>query len=290
MPKVRKAIIAAAGLGTRFLPQTKAMPKEMLPVLDKPVIQIIVEDIVAGGIEDIIIVTGAQKRALEDHFDRSDELERELRERGKDKEASEIRHIADMANFVYVRQKGEPKGNALPVLNSRHLIGDEPFLVYFADDFFRSEIPQTKQLINAYEKSGNSTISLLKVNKNESEKWGMVESSSIENDLVRIKSLVEKPKPEDSPSDIASVSGYLLTPDILPFVERVSASPRGELELPSAINEYAKSNPVDGIFIKGKRYDTGSKLGWLEAVVDAGLENPEIGERFEKYLRSRFES
>ena len=176
MKKPTKAIIAAAGLGTRFLPQTKAMPKEMLPIIDKPVIQIIVEQLVASGVQDIIIVTGSTKRAIEDHFDRSDELENELRSRGKDELAEQIKSIAEMANFIYVRQKGSPKGNARPLLNAAHLLGkDEPFYMFFADDFFRSEIPHAKQLCEVYEKTGQSVISLIKVAKEDSNKYGMAD-------------------------------------------------------------------------------------------------------------------
>src|ERR1700712_4640375 len=174
MKPVRKAIIAAAGSGTRFLPQTKAMPKEMLPIIDRPVIQLIVEEAVAAGVTEIIIVTGSTKRAIEDHFDRSDELEAELRERGKGDKADEIKAIAELANFVYIRQKGTPKGNARPILNARHLINDdEPFFVFFADDFFRSDVPRAKQLLDAYEKTGKSVISLIEIDKKDADKYGM---------------------------------------------------------------------------------------------------------------------
>lgn len=173
-PNVRKAIIAAAGLGTRFLPQTKAMPKEMLPIIDKPVIQIIVEEAVSAGVTDIIIVTGSTKRAIEDHFDRAVELEYELKNKGKDELAMQIKQIAEMANFVYIRQKGEPRGNARPVLNASHLLGDEPFFVFFADDFFRSSVPRAKQLLDAYLQTGSSIVSAIEVEKSDADKYGMI--------------------------------------------------------------------------------------------------------------------
>ena len=169
-----KAIICAAGLGTRFLPQTKAMPKEMLPIVDRPVIQLIVEEVVAAGVTEVIIVTGSTKRSIEDHFDRSDEMEAELREKGKNDKADEIKRIAELANFIYVRQKGTPKGNARPVLNAQHLIDDdEPFFVFFADDFFRSDVPRADQLLNAHKRTGKSVISLIEIDKNDADKYGM---------------------------------------------------------------------------------------------------------------------
>ncbi len=194
-PKVRKAIIAAAGLGTRFLPQTKAMPKEMLPIIDKPVIQIIVEEAVSAGVTDIIIVTGSTKRAIEDHFDRAVELEYELKNKGKDDLAKQIKQIAEIANFVYIRQKGEPRGNARPVLNASHLLGDEPFFVFFADDFFRSNVPRAKQLLNAYLQTGASIISAIEVEKSDADKYGMIKlGNQINNGLYQVEELVARPK------------------------------------------------------------------------------------------------
>jgi UTP--glucose-1-phosphate uridylyltransferase len=287
---VTKAIIAAAGLGTRFLPQTKAMPKEMLPIIDKPVIQLIVEDAVASGITDIIIVTGSTKRAIEDHFDRSIELEEALIKKGKDNLAKEIRSVAEMANFIYLRQKGEPKGNARPLLNAAHLLGDEPFLMFFADDFFRSDVPHAKQLIEAYEKVGESVISLIEVPKSEADKWGMVAvSDQVDDKTHKITQLVEKPGPEKAPSNFASISGYLLTPEIVPLVEKLKPSSRGEIEMPEAINELAQSGKVYGKFIEGVRHDTGDKQSYLQAVVDTALEDERLGADFRAYLEKRLE-
>jgi len=284
-----KAIICAAGLGTRFLPQTKAMPKEMLPIVDKPVIQLIVEQAVAAGVTDIIIVTGSTKRAIEDHFDRSDELERDLREKGKDDKADQIEAIANLANFVYVRQKGTPKGNARPILNARHLINDdEPFYVFFADDFFRSEVAWPIQLRDAYNKTGKSVISLIEVDKKDADKYGMAEiGGEVSDRLFRLKSLVEKPGEANAPSNYASVGSYLLTPDIIPLIAREKVGKGGEITLADSINELATQGEVYGCFIEGVWHDTGDQLKYLKAVVDVALESPEYGQAFNDYLKMR---
>ncbi|HMI08777.1 MAG TPA: UTP--glucose-1-phosphate uridylyltransferase [Candidatus Saccharimonadales bacterium] len=284
-----KAIICAAGLGTRFLPQTKAMPKEMLPIIDRPVIQLIVEEAVAAGVTDIIIVTGSTKRAIEDHFDRSDELEAELREKGKDDKADQIKAISEMANFIYVRQKGLPKGNARPVLNATHLIDDEPFFVFFADDFFRSEIPRAIQLRDAYERNGGkSVISLIEVDKKDADKYGM---AAIGDDLggktFKITELVEKPGEANTPSTFASVGGYLLTPDILPIIAEEKVDKNGEITLVDSINELAQKDAVYGQFIDGVWHDTGDQLKYIKAVVDVALESDEYGVQLAEYLKNR---
>jgi UTP--glucose-1-phosphate uridylyltransferase len=285
---VRKAIIAAAGLGTRFLPQTKAMPKEMLPIIDKPVIQLIVEEAVAAGVTDIIIVTGSTKRAIEDHFDRAVELEDDLRAKGKEKEARQIKEIAELANFVYVRQKGETRGNALPVINSAHLLGDEPFFVFFADDFFRSDIPRAVQLIEAFKQTGKSVISAINVDIKDSDKYGMIKvGNRLNSDTMRVVELIEKPGPEYAPSNIASVGGYLLTPAILPLLSSVKVSKRGEIELSEAINQLAKRDEVYCKKITGAYHDTGNKQKYLEALIDTALNHKEIAKPLRKYLEKR---
>ena len=284
-----KAIIAAAGLGTRFLPQTKAMPKEMLPIIDKPVIQIIVEQLVASGVTDVIIVTGSTKRAIEDHFDRSDELENELRHKGKEKLAIEIEKIAELANFIYVRQKGSPKGNARPLLNASHLLdGDEPFFMFFADDFFRSEIPHAEQLRKVYEETGASVISLIPVESAETSKYGIADiAKKHSDDYAQIKRLVEKPGPALAPSNYAAVGGYLLTPDILPIVAKEVPGHNNELVLADSINELAQKKAVYGKFIQGVYHDAGDKASYLRAIVDHALADPKLGKDFEAYLRAR---
>lgn len=289
MKQPTKAIICAAGLGTRFLPQTKAMPKEMLPIIDRPVIQLIVEEAVAAGVTEIIIVTGSTKRAIEDHFDRSDELESELREKGKHDKADEIKAIAELANFIYIRQKGTPKGNARPILNAQHLIDDdEPFFVFFADDFFRSTVPRAVQLKNAYERTGKSVISLIEVDTKDADKYGM---AAIGDDLgdrtFRLNELVEKPGAEHTPSTFASVGGYLLTPDILPIIAKETLGKGGEITLADSINELAQTDAVYGQFIEGIWHDTGDQLKYLKAVVDVALESDIYGEAFADYLKNR---
>lgn len=285
---VRKAVIAAAGLGTRFLPQTKAMPKEMLPVIDKPVIQLIVEEAVAAGVTDIIIVTGATKRAIEDHFDRAAELEDELKRKGKEKQARQIKDIAELANFVYIRQKGSPSGNARPVLNAAHMLDSEPFFVFFADDFFRSHVPRAKQLLEIYQETGKSVISAHRVPKKDADKYGMIKlGKQLSDNAFVVKELVEKPGEDKTPSDIASVGGYLLTPDIMPIVAEEKVSERGEVELSQAINRLAQKETVYCCDVVGVYHDTGSKIGYLEALVDTALTHPEIGLTFRRYLEKR---
>lgn len=291
MKQPTKAIICAAGLGTRFLPQTKAMPKEMLPIIDRPVIQLIVEEAVAAGVTDIIIVTGSTKRAIEDHFDRSDELETELREKGKDAKADEIKKIAELANFIYVRQKGSPKGNARPILNVQHLIDDdEPFFVFFADDFFRSEVPRATQLLNAYTQTGKSVISLIEVDKKDADKYGMAAiGNKVSDRTFEIKQLIEKPGETDAPSNFASVGGYLLTPNILPIIAEEKTDKNGEITLADSINELAQSDTVYGQFIDGVWHDTGDQLKYLKAVVDTALESDKYGAAFADYLKNRLQ-
>jgi UTP--glucose-1-phosphate uridylyltransferase len=289
MKQPTKAIICAAGLGTRFLPQTKAMPKEMLPLIDRPVIQVIVEQAVAAGVTEIIIVTGSTKRSIEDHFDRSDELESELRERGKHDKADEIQRIAELANFVYLRQKGSPKGDARPILNARHLIADdEPFFVFFADDFFRSKTPWPVQLKEAYEKTGKSVISLIEVDKKDADKYGMVSLADETSDTIfKLSGLVEKPGEANAPSNFASVGSYLLTSEIWQYLEQEKVGASGEIGLAESLGELAESGNLYGRFIEGVWHDTGDQLKYIKAVVDLALESPEYGQALSDYLRER---
>lgn len=289
MKQPTKAIICAAGLGTRFLPQTKAMPKEMLPLIDRPVIQVIVEQAVAAGVKDIIIVTGSTKRAIEDHFDRSDELEAELREKGKNDKADEIKHIAELANFVYVRQKGSPKGNARPILNARRLIDDdEPFYVFFADDFFRSETPWPQQLKDAYQETGKTVISLINVDKKDADKYGMASLTDQKSDrLFKLSGLIEKPGADNTPSTFASVGSYLLTPDIWQYLEEEKVGKGGEIGLADSLNELAQKGDVYGYFIDGVWHDTGDQLKYIKAVIDLALESEDYGAELTDYLKQR---
>lgn len=292
MKQPTKAIICAAGLGTRFLPQTKAMPKEMLPLIDRPVIQVIVEQAVAAGVTEIIIVTGTTKRAIEDHFDRSDELEAELREKGKHDKADEIKRIAELANFVYVRQKGSPKGNARPILNARHLIADdEPFFVFFADDFFRSDVAWPSQLKDAYNETGKTVISLIEVEKKDADKYGMASLSDQKSErLFKLSGLVEKPGEENTPSTFASVGSYLLTPEIWKYLEQEKVGKGGEIGLSDSLNELAEEGDVFGYFIDGVWHDTGDQLKYIKAVVDLALESEEYGQELTHYLKERLKN
>ncbi len=287
MKQPTKAIICAAGMGTRFLPQTKAMPKEMLPIIDRPVIQIIVEQAVQAGVTDVIIVTGSTKRAIEDHFDRNIELEDKLRSTGKSEMADQIKQIAELANFIYIRQKGEGYGSALAVLEAQHLIGDdEPFFVFFPDDYFRSDIPWPVQLKEAHEKTGKSVISLTEVARKDADKYGMVEvGQQVSERLFRLKNFVEKPGEKNTPSNFASAGSYLLTPDIMALLAQKKLGKTGEYMLPDSIIELMHSDEVYGCSIDGVWHDTGDHMKYLKTVVEEALVSPKFGKDFEQYLR-----
>jgi UTP--glucose-1-phosphate uridylyltransferase len=284
--KITKAIIPAAGFGTRFLPATKAQPKEMLPVVDKPVIQYVVEEAVAAGIEDIIMVTSWQKRTLEDHFDYSLELEKQLKDRGKLEQLEEVRRIAGMANFIYVRQKG-PYGNATPVISASHLVKNEPFAVLWGDEFFRSNPPRLKQMMEAYELYGKSIISAVRIpDKKDVSKYGIAEIEPVKNNIYKIKSLVEKPKPEEAPSNLATHGAYLFTPGIIDCLKEIKPGKDGELWLVDAIKLLMTKEDVYACEIKNSRYyDTGNKLEYLKACLDLALEREELREPLLEYIK-----
>lgn len=291
---VTKAIIPAAGLGTRFLPWTKAMPKEMLPIIDKPVIQLVVEDAVAAGVTDIIIVTGPTKRGIEDHFDRSDAMESDLIEKGKVEQAGIIKEIGEIANFVYVRQKGNPKGNARPILNARHLIDDdEPFFVFAADDFFSGGTlgkSRAQQMIEAYNKTGKTIVGLAEINREDSSKYGVAElGENLGDGLYELKGTVEKPKPEDAPSNFMIPMAYLLTPDIWPLLKREKVDDNGEIVTLESINDMmeATGEKVYGQVIDGTYRDTGSPIKYLETLFSITLEHPELGPDMWNYVRRK---
>lgn len=289
MKKIRKAVIPAAGFGTRFLPQTKAMPKEMLPIVDKPIIQYVVEECVASGIEDIIMVTNWQKRSIEDHFDYPYELEKRLTEWGKEKELEEIRRIAEMANFIYIRQKG-PYGNATPALCAEPAIEDEPFVVIWGDEFIYAEPPRLKQMIDVYNKYGGIVISGVRIaNKNDVSRYGIADIEPVgqEKSIFRIKSIVEKPKPQQAPSNLATHGAYILPPEIFEAIRSLKPGKGGEIWLVDAINIlHKKGMPVYACEIQnGKYYDTGNKLEYLKTVVEFALKNPDINGEFREYLK-----
>jgi UTP--glucose-1-phosphate uridylyltransferase len=286
--KIRKAVIAAAGMGTRFLPQTKAMPKEMLPIIDKPVIQLVVEGLVAAGVEDIIIVTGPTKRAIEDHFDRSLELEDELKEKGKDDIAEELKSIAKLANFVYIRQKGSPKGNGRPILNAAHMLGNEPFFFFFADDFFTGERSAAEQLLETYEKTGGPVVALRQVDGPEISSYGVASiSDRLDDNSLRINGLVEKPSLADAPSNLAVASGYLLTPDIIPILEQEKVGASGEIQITDAVDELTDKRDVYGRVIEGKYHDTGTPERYIETLIDIALDDDKLGPLLREHLRKK---
>ena len=286
MVKVKKLIIPVAGYGTRFLTATKAQPKEMLPVVDKPIVQYVVEDAVRSGIETIILVTGSGKRAVEDHFGYNYELQNFLRKAGKEEMRKEIKKIADMANFIYIRQKG-PYGNGTPVLCCKHLIGDEPFAVMWGDEFFYTKKkPQLKQLTEVYEKYGDPVLTAYGVSKKDTNKYGIIDGLEVEKDVLQVNTIVEKPGPEKAPSLLASLGGFVLTPDIFEELEKTKLGKGGELWLVDAIFKLSKKRPIYAKKIDGIYYDTGSKLGYLRANVELALTRPDLRADFRKYLKS----
>jgi UTP--glucose-1-phosphate uridylyltransferase len=288
MTQVRKAVIAAAGLGTRFLPQTKAMPKEMLPIIDKPVIQLVVEGLVEAGVEDIIIVTGPTKRAIEDHFDRSLELESELLQKDKTETADMLRDIARLANFVYIRQKGSPKGNARPILNASHMLGNEPFFFFFADDFFTGEVSTAKQLLDVYMKTGKSVVALREVPDSEISSYGIADViEKVGDSMVSVRGVVEKPDRSSAPSNLAVGSGYLLTPDILAILEQEKVGPDGEIRINDAFTELAEQGALYGFTINGEYHDTGNPDAYLRTVVDIALKDPKTADMLRSHLRGK---
>jgi UTP--glucose-1-phosphate uridylyltransferase len=289
---VRKAVIAAAGFGTRFLPQTKAMPKEMLPLVDKPIIQYIVEQLVEAGIEDIIIVTGYHKRSIEDHFDNlSADLRANLQQGGKDKLLEQTQKISNLANFAYIRQKG-PYGTATPVKNVAHLIGDEPFIYVFADDIMIAEPNCYKQMIAMHAKTGGSIVPCIKLtNDIEFERYGVVGGDAISSDVIKMDHIIEKPGRAQAPSDFGAVGGYLLTPDVFDYLQ---AGEQGlgegqEFYLTDSVIQpmLADGKAFHGCLIKNsKRYDTGNKLDYLKTVVDFALKHDDIKDDFAAYLKT----
>lgn len=289
MQKIRKAVIPAAGFGTRFLPQTKAMPKEMLPIVDKPVIQYVVEEAVSSGIEDVVIVTGALKRAIEDHFDVPNaDLLRNLEAGGKDELKDQVRKISELANFIYVRQKGL-YGNGTPVLAAEPIIENEPFAVLWGDEFIHAEHPRLAQMIEVHEKYGGVVISGVKIEKKEDlKRYGIADLEKVEGNVSKIKAIVEKPDPDQAPSNIATHGAYILPPEIFDALRDLEPGKGGEVWLVDAINHLRDSGvPIYAVEIEdGKYYDTGNKLEYMKTVVDMALKHPEINGSFKDYIKS----
>lgn len=288
MKKVRKAIIPAAGLGTRFLPATKAMPKEMLPIVDKPTIQYIVEEAVASGIEDIIIVTGKGKRAIEDHFDNAPELEQNLAEKGKLDLLEKVRYSSNLANIHYIRQK-EPKGLGHAVWCARNFIGDEPFAVLLGDDIVQSETPCLKQLINQYEDTFSSIIGVQRVPDNETHRYGIVDPITQDGRRYQVNNFVEKPEPGTAPSNLAIMGRYILTPEIFRFLDQQEIGAGGEIQLTDAIQKLNKIQRVFAYDFEGERYDVGEKIGFVKTTIEFALKDEELKPKVLEFLKGLVE-
>ena len=284
--KVKKAVFPVAGLGTRFLPATKSTPKEMLPLIDKPLVQYVVEEAVAAGIEQILFVTGRSKRAIEDHFDISFELEALLYDKGKDAELSQIRDIADMVNIFYVRQK-QALGLGHAILCAKEFIGTEPFAVLLGDDIIDAEKPCLGQLLDVYNKYRGPVLALEQVPMENISAYGCVKANTITDRVYEVVDMVEKPKQEDAPSDLAIIGRYILTPDIFPILEKQEPGKGGEIQLTDAIRKLAKDEAIYGCRFEGTRHDCGDKLGFLKATVDMALKREEFNGDFAEFLRKR---
>jgi UTP--glucose-1-phosphate uridylyltransferase len=288
--RVRKAVFPAAGLGTRFLPATKAQPKEMLPLVDKPIIQYGVEEAVASGVDNIILVTGRGKNAIEDHFDVSIELESFLEARGKGAQAAETRKISNMINFASLRQ-GEPLGLGHAVLVTREFVGDEPFAVILADDVIDADPPAVKQLVDVFERLNGPVLAVERVPKEDISNYGVIAidtdaSAQLGPGVYRVRDLVEKPSREEAPSNLAIIGRYVLTPDIFPALAATKSDRTGEIQLTNGLRELLKTRPIYACEVKGVRHDTGNKLGFLKAVVYFALKRPDLADRFAAYLAS----
>ena len=283
--KVRKAVFPAAGLGTRFLPATKASPKEMLPLVDKPLIQYVVEEAVASGIESVIVVTGRGKAAIEDHFDVSFELEKLLEERGKQEELEAVRAIAEMARISYVRQR-EALGLGHAVLQARDLVGDEPFAVMLSDDIIDSKRPALRQLLDVYEKYNAPVVAIMQVHGDAISRFGAVDVEEVEDGVYKIKDMVEKPPLAKAPSDLAIIGRYVLTPDIFDEIEKTQPGAIGEIQITDAMRSLLNRRPFYAVRFEGTRYDAGDKLGFLVATVEFALKHEDLASEFRDYLKS----
>jgi UTP--glucose-1-phosphate uridylyltransferase len=290
IPKVRKAVFPAAGLGTRFLPATKAQPKEMLPLVDKPLIQYGVEEVMHSGVQNIIIVTGRGKSSIEDHFDVSFELEHLLESRGKKDMLAAVRGISDMIDVSYVRQK-EALGLGHAVLRAKELVGNEPFAVVLSDDVIDAEIPCMRQLLDVYEYFGASVLALMEVPAENISAYGVVDAEPVAHNgsrdrLFRIRNMVEKPKASDAPSNLAIIGRYVLTPEIFPSIEAVQPGSGGEIQLTDGLRHLLRNRPIYGLKFDGTRYDAGDKLGFLKATVEFALKRYDLGGDFREYLKN----
>lgn len=285
MQKIKKAILPVAGFGTRFLPATKAQPKEMLPVVDKPVIQYLVEEAVSAGIEEIIFVTGRGKRAIEDHFDTSFELEYNLVEKDKNDLLEEVRRISGLAKFSYVRQP-QPLGDGHAILQAAHIVGDEPVLVIFGDCLYDSKVPASAQLMETFEKYGDPVIGLSEVEKKDVSKFGVIDGVQLDESTWEVKNMVEKPKVEEAPTNLVAVGKYIITPAVFETLANMKSGKSGEIRLADAFDIMLNNNkPLYGKILEGTWLDTGNKINFMKAVIHLGLKHPEIKEDLKKYLK-----
>ena len=284
--KVRKAIIPAAGLGTRFLPATKAQPKEMLPIVDKPTIQYIIEEAVASGIEEILIITGRNKKSLEDHFDKSVELEMELEKAGKQEMLDMVRRISDMVDIHYIRQK-EPRGLGHAIHCAKSFVGNEPFAVMLGDDVVDSEVPCLKQLIDCFNEYKTTILGVQTVDPKNVDKYGIVDGLHIEDRVYKVKRLVEKPSVDEAPSNVAILGRYIITPQIFEILENTAPGKGNEIQLTDALETLIKNEAMYAYDFEGQRYDVGDKLGFLEATVDFALKRPELRDEFEAFIKEK---
>ena len=282
---VRKAVFPAAGLGTRFLPATKAQPKEMLPLVDKPMIQYVVEEAVASGLSEIIIVTGRGKRAIEDHFDAAFELEYYLNDRGKVEELAQIKTISELASVSYVRQK-EPLGLGHAILCARALVGDEPFAVFLGDDIIAARVPCMRQLLDVFERYDEPVLAVERVPRERLSQYGVIAARQVAATVYEILDLVEKPRPSEAPSDLAIIGRYVLTPDLFGILADTQPDARGEIQLTDALRRLRARRPMYAVAFDGKRFDTGDKLGFLKATVEFALARPDLADAFRAYLKS----
>jgi len=283
MTKVRKAVIPAAGLGTRFLPATKSQPKEMVPVIDKPTIQYVVEEAVGAGITDILVITGRGKRAIEDHFDRNFELEFYLEEGKKHEELEQVQSISEMADIHYIRQR-DPLGLGHAVSVARQHVGSEPFAVLLGDDIMVDDSKLLRSMLDVYERYGRSVVAVLEVARDDIKNYGCVTPETVEENLVRVRSIVEKPKPEDAPSNLAVIGRYVFTPEIFDALDRITPGAGGELQLTDAISLLLETQTVFGYSFETGRYDIGKKIDFLRATVELALDRPDLGEEFKAFL------
>jgi UTP--glucose-1-phosphate uridylyltransferase len=281
--RVRKAVIPAAGLGTRFLPATKSQPKEMVPVIDKPTIQYVVEEAVGAGITDILVITGRGKRAIEDHFDRNFELEFYLEEGKKKEELEQVQAISEMADIHYIRQR-DPLGLGHAVSVARQHVGSEPFAVLLGDDIMVDDSKLLRSMLGHYERYGRSVVAVLEVAREDIKNYGCISPEAVEEDLVRIRSIVEKPKPEDAPSNLAVIGRYVFTPEIFDALDRITPGAGGELQLTDAISLLLETQTVFGYTFETGRYDIGKKIDFLRATVELALDRPDLGDEFKAFL------